>query len=62
MSQNGIKDSHKYTSANVTITAGPGVMYNEVTKMKPVNTRVNENTNTYAVTVPIKIKPKRKHK
>ena len=62
MSQNGIKDSHKYTSSNVTITAGPGVMYNEVTKMKPVNTRVNENTNTYAVTVPIKYKPKREHK
>ena len=62
MSQNGIKDSHKYTSSNVTITAGPGVMYNEVTKMKPVNTRVNENTNTYSVNVPIKFKPKRKHK
>ena len=62
MSQNGIKDSHKYTSSNVTITAGPGVMYNEVTKMKPVNTRVNENTNTYAVTVPIKYNTKRKHK
>ena len=44
MSQNGIKDSHKYNSSNATITAGPGVMYNEVTKMKPINTRVNENT------------------
>ena len=62
MSQNGIKDSHKYNSSNATITAGPGVMYNEVTKMNPINTRVNENTNTYAVTVPIKFKPKRKHK
>lgn len=66
MSQNGIKDSHKYTSSNSTITAGPGVMYNEVTKMRPVDTHVNENTNTYAVTVPIKYKPKnkqrRKHK
>lgn len=60
MSQNGIKDSHRYNSSNATITAGPGVMYNEVTKMKPVNTRVNENTNTYAVTVPIKYKRKYK--
>ena len=60
MSQNGIKDSHRYNSSNATITAGPGVMYNEVTKMKPINTRVNENTNTYAVTVPIKYKRKRK--
>ena len=60
MSQNGIKDSHKYTSSNSTIIAAPGVMYNEVTKMKPVHTRVNENTNTYAVTVPIKYKQKRK--
>ena len=62
MSQNGIKDSHKYTSSNATITAGPGVMYNEVTKIKPVNTRVNENTNTYAVTVAIPYKQRRKHK
>ncbi len=62
MSQNGIKDSHKYMSSNSTITAGPGVMYNEVTKMKPVNNRVNENTNTYAVTVPIKYKSKKSHK
>ena len=60
MSQNGIKDSHKYGSPNSTIISGPGVMYNEVTKIKPVNKRVNENTNTYAVTVPIKYKPKRK--
>ena len=62
MSQNGIKDSHKYTSSTSTITAGPGVMYNEATKVKPVNTHVNENTNTYAVTVPIQYKRKRKHK
>ena len=62
MSQNGIKDSHRYNSSNSTIVAGPGVMYNEVTKMKPGTTRVNENTNTYAVTVPIHYKPKRKHK
>ena len=62
MTQNGIKDSHRYTSSSSTITAGPGVMYNEVTKMIPANTRVNENTNTYAVTVPIKYKPKHKHK
>ena len=62
MSQNGIKDSHKYTSSNSTITAGPGVMYNEATKMKPTNTRVNENTNTYAVTVPMRFKSKTKGK
>ena len=62
MSQNGIKDSHKYNSSNSTIIAGPGVMYNEVTMMKPVTTRVNENTNTYVVTVPIPYKQKRKHK
>lgn len=59
MSQNGIKNSHKYTSSSSTIIAGPGVMYNEVTKMKPVNTRINENTNTYAVTIPIRYKLKR---
>ena len=62
MSQNGIKDSHRYTSSNATITAGPGVMYNEVTKMKPVNKRVNENTNTYLVTVPIHYKQQRNRK
>ena len=62
MSQNGIKDSHRYTSSNATITSGPGVMFNEITKMKPINTRVNENTNTYAVTVPIHYKQKRKYK
>ena len=62
MSQNVIKDSHRYTSSNVTITAGPGIMFNEITKMKPINTHVNENTNTYAVTVPIKFKRKNKHK
>ena len=62
MSQNGIKDSHRYTSSNSTITAGPGVMYNEATKMKPINTRINENTNTYVVTVPMKFKVKAKTK
>lgn len=61
MSQNGVKDSHRYGSANVTIAAGPGVMYNEITKMKPVNTHINENTNTYVVTVPIQRTQKRKH-
>ena len=62
MSQNGIKDSHKYMSSNSTIAAGPGVMYNEATKMKPTNTRVSENTNTYAVTVPLRFKAKAKSK
>ena len=54
--------TNKYRSPSSTIIAGPGMMYNEVTKMKPVTNRVNENTNTYAVTVPYKHKPKRKNK
>ena len=62
MSQNGIKNSHKYTSSSSTIVAGPAVMYNDVTKMKPANTRANENTNTYAVTIPVRYKLKRSHK
>ena len=52
--------TNKYRSPSSTIIAGPGMMYNEVTKMKPVTNRVNENTNTYAVTVSIKYKPKTK--
>lgn len=52
--------ANKYTSPSSTIVSGPGMMYNEATKMKPINTRVNENTNTYAVTVSYKYKPKLK--
>ena len=57
-----MSSTNKYRSPSSTIVAGPGTMYNEVTKMKPVTNRVNENTNTYAVTVPIKYKPKTKSK
>ena len=55
-----MSSTNKYRSPSSTIVPGPGMMYNEVTKMKPINTRVNENTNTYAVTVSIKYKPKTK--
>ena len=57
-----MSSTNKYRSPSSTIVAGPGTMYNEVTKMKPVTNRVNENTNTYAVTVPYKYKPKTKSK
>ena len=57
-----MSSTNKYRSPSSTIVAGPGTMYNEVTKMKPVTNRVNENTNTYAVTVPYKYKQKRKNK
>lgn len=57
-----MSSTNKYRSPSSTIIAAPGTMYNEVTKMKPVTNRVNENTNTYAVTVPYKYKPKTKSK
>ena len=57
-----MSSTNKYRSPSSTIVAGPGTMYNEVTKMKPVTNRVNENTNTDAVTVPYKSKPKTKSK
>ena len=57
-----MSSTNKYRSPSSTIIAAPGTMYNEVTKLKPVTNRVNENTNTYAVTVPYKYKQKRKNK
>ena len=57
-----MSSTNKYRSPSSTIVAGPGTMYNEITKLKPVTNRVNENTNTYAVTVPFKYKPKTKSK
>ena len=54
--------TNKYRSPSSTIIPGPGMMYNEVTKLKPVTNRVNENTNTYALTVPYKYKSKTKSK
>lgn len=57
-----MSSTNKYRSPSSTIVAGPGTMYNEVTKLKPVTNRINENTNTYAVTVPYKYKPKTKSK
>ena len=42
--------TNKYTSSNAVIIAGPGTMYNEITRQKPVKNIVNENTNTYAIT------------
>ncbi|KAK8882380.1 hypothetical protein M9Y10_045022 [Tritrichomonas musculus] len=44
--------SNAYRSSNSTIIAGPGTMYNEVTRPKTITKQYNDNTNTHYVTVP----------
>ena len=44
--------TNNYRSSNSSIICGPGTMYNEITKPKPVTKVYNSNTNTYDVTVP----------
>lgn len=44
--------TNAYRSSNSTIVSGPGTMYNEITRPKPVTRQYNSNTNTHDVTVP----------
>ncbi len=44
--------TNNYRSSNSTIIAGPGTMYNEITRPKPITKVYDNNTNTYAVTAP----------
>ena len=55
--------TNKYTSANSTIVAAPGTMYNEITRPRQKTKIYYTNDNTYAVTVPkIHTKTKKSHK
>ena len=61
MSHNGLKGSNKYGSSNVTITGGPGLMYNEATRAQTPTSYKSaqyQNNNSYMVTV---AKPKSKY-
>ena len=44
--------SNAYRSSCSTIIAGPGMMYNEVTRPKTITKQYHDNTNTHFVTVP----------
>ncbi|KAK8875823.1 hypothetical protein M9Y10_005998 [Tritrichomonas musculus] len=55
--------TNAYRSSNSVIVAGPGTMYNEVTRSRSITKQYNDNTNTHAVTVPyIKTPKNRKSK